>query len=235
MQVTSADREAELFRLNCLDLDLYLEQRVLYRRLVAMGSHAYRGVPVPQKPRCLIDPHMREKAQAASEPRATRERIVRTFPASLIERSDGRTLEALVVPYDVPTVLSDNGGPRYEETWRYGAFEEQIRAANGPKVFVNVEHEQGIRGVVGHGIELREEQSGLHGVFELHESDDGRKALHLVRAGLLTGLSLEAIALRSIRRGGAVERVKARLDAVALTRRPAYKDARVLAVRGNPS
>jgi hypothetical protein len=29
MQVTSADREAELFRLNCLDLDLYLEQRAL--------------------------------------------------------------------------------------------------------------------------------------------------------------------------------------------------------------
>jgi HK97 family phage prohead protease len=135
------------------------------------------------------------------------------------------------VPYDVPTVLSDNGGPRYEETWRHGAFEEQIRAANGPKVFVNVEHEQGIRGVVGHGIELREEQSGLHGVFELHESEDGRKALHLVRAGLLTGLSLEAIAQRSIRRGDGVERVKARLDAVALTRRPAHRDARVLAVR----
>ena len=70
-------------------------------------------------------------------------------------------------------------------------------------------------------------------MFELHESEDGRKALHLVRAGLLTGLSLEAIAQRSIRRGEVVERVKARLDAVALTRRPAYKDARVLAVREN--
>ena len=229
--MTSADRDQELFRLNCLDLDLYLEQRVLYRRLVAMGSHAYRGVPVPQKPRYLTDPHGREQAHAASESRARKERIVRTFPASLVEHADGRTIEALVVPYNLPTVLSDNGGPRYEEMWRYGAFEEQIRAADGAKVFVNVEHEQGIRGVVGHGIQLREEQSGLHGVFELHESEDGRKALHLVRAGLLTGLSLEAIAQRSIRRGEVVERVKARLDAVALTRRPAYKDARVLAVR----
>ncbi len=135
-----------------------------------------------------------------------------------------------MVPYDTPTPASD-GGPRYEETWRYGAFEEQIRAAGGPKVFVNVEHEQGIRGIVGHGIQLREEQTGLHGVFAIHESDDGRNALHLVREGLLTGLSLEATAQRSVRRGDVVERLKARLDAVALTRRPAYKDARVLAVR----
>ena len=175
--MTSADRDQELFRLNCLDLDLYLEQRFLYRRLVAMGSEAYRGVPVPQKPRCLIDSHTREKTHAGSTSRARRERIVRTFPSSFVERADGRTIEALVVPYNMPTVLSDNGGPRYEETWRYGAFEEQIRAADGPKVFVNVEHEQGIRGVVGHGIQLREEPNGLHGVFELHESEDGRKAL----------------------------------------------------------
>jgi hypothetical protein len=146
--VTSADRDQELFRLNCLDLDLYLEQRVLYRRLVGMGSHAYRGVPVPQKPRCLTDPHRREKSRAANESRPRRERIVRTFPTSVVEHADGRTIEALVVPYNVPTVVSDNGGPRYEKTWRYGAFEEQFRAADGPKVFVNVEHEQGIRGVV---------------------------------------------------------------------------------------
>jgi HK97 family phage prohead protease len=235
MQVTSADRDEELFRLNCLDLDLYLEQRVLYRRLVGMGSQAYRRVPVPQKPRCLTEPQRRDRPHVESQSRPRRERIIRTFPASLVEHADGRTIEALVVPYNVPTVLSDNGGPRYEETWRYGAFEEQIRAADGAKVFVNVEHEQGIGGIVGHGIQLREEHNGLHGVFELHESEDGRKALHLVRDGLLTGLSLEALALRSIRRGEAVERLKAQLDAVALTRRPAYKDARVLAVRGHPS
>ena len=113
--------------------------------------------------------------------------------------------------------------------WREGAFDEQLRST--PKVFVNVEHEQGIGGVVGHGIELREERNGLHGVFAMHDTDDGRKALHLVREGLLTGLSLEAIAQRSVRRGDVVERVKARLDAVALTRRPAYRDAKVLAVR----
>ena len=124
-----------------------------------MGSHAYRGVPVPQKPRCLTAPHRREKAPAGSEPRATKERIVRTFPASLVERTDGRTIEALVVPYNVPTRVSDHGGPQYEEVWRERApFGEQLRST--PKVFVNVEHEQGIGGVVfGHGIQLREEST----------------------------------------------------------------------------
>jgi hypothetical protein len=62
------------------------------------------------------------------------------------------------------------------ETWRYGAFEEQFRAADGPKVFVNVEHEQGIRGVVRHGIQLREERSGL-------------KPCHFGVCGVLLGVS----------------------------------------------
>ena len=88
---------------------------------------------------------------------------------------------------------------------------------------------------MGHGVTLRDTPDGLHGTFRVHENTDGDKALLLIREGLLTGLSLEAVAMRSVRRGGLVERIKARLDAVALTRRPAYKDARVLAVRGHPS
>ena len=40
---------AEFERLSLIELDLYLEQRVLYRRLVREGRH--RGVPPPAKPR----------------------------------------------------------------------------------------------------------------------------------------------------------------------------------------
>ena len=63
MQVTNADRDEELFRLHCLDLELYLEQRVLYRRLVAMGSHAYRGVPGRTGAREAAVPHRASKAR----------------------------------------------------------------------------------------------------------------------------------------------------------------------------
>jgi HK97 family phage prohead protease len=233
--VTSAERDRELFRLNCLDLELYLEQRALYRRLVGMGSHAYRGVPVPQKPRCLTDPHRQEKAHVPSQSRAIRERIVRAFPASVVERADGRSLEALIVPYDRPTRVADPPDyTPYEEVWVRGAFEDQVRP-DSAKVWLNFEHEPGVRGIVGRGISLRDRPDGLHGTFCVHENTDGDKALLLIREGLLTGLSLEAVAMRSVKRGGLVERVKARLDAVALTRRPAYRDARVLAVRGHPS
>jgi HK97 family phage prohead protease len=186
---------------------------------------------VPQKPRCLTDPHRREKVHVPSQPRATRERIVRAFPASVVERADGRSLQALIVPYDRPTRVADPPDyTPYEEVWVRGAFEDQV-LSDSAKVWLNFEHEPGVRGIVGHGISLRDRPDGLHGTFRVHENTDGAKALLLIREGLLTGLSLEAVAMRSVKRGGLVQRVKARLDAVALTRRPAYKDARVLAVR----
>jgi HK97 family phage prohead protease len=231
MRVTRADRDEELFRLHCLDLELYLEQRILYRRLVAMGSHAYRGVPVPEKPRCLTEPQRRDMPHVECQSRPTREHILRTFSASVVERADGRSLEALIVPYERPTRVADppDYAP-YEEVWVRGAFDEQVQS-DSAKVWLNFEHEAGVRGIVGHGVALRDRTDGLHGTFRVHENADGDKALLLIREGLLTGLSLEAVALRSVKRGGLVERVKARLDAVALTRRPAYEDARVLAVR----
>jgi HK97 family phage prohead protease len=156
---------------------------------------------------------------------------VRAFQAASVA-VDGRTIEALVVPWDRPARVAD--APRYEpyqEAWVRGAFEEQL--GKHGKVLVNVEHEAGIRGVVGHGVELRDEREGLHGTFKLHKNSDGDKALELVREGLLDGISLEARALRSVTEGGVVKRVKARLEAVALCRRPAFADARVLAVRGD--
>jgi len=47
--VTPAERMAEFERLSLIELDLYLEQRVLYRQLVAEGGQ--RGVRPPAKPR----------------------------------------------------------------------------------------------------------------------------------------------------------------------------------------
>jgi hypothetical protein len=61
---------------------------------------------------------------------------------------------------------------------------------------------------------------------------DGDKALELVKEGVLGGVSLEARPMKNTKtREGVVQRVKANLRAVALTRFPAYDGARVLAVR----
>lgn len=166
--------------------------------------------------------------------------IRRTFAADMTP-GEGRTVDARIVPFGVRITHNDGRGgvPKgvpYEEEWDGRAFDDQVRAAQSGRarhVLMNFEHEEGIRGIVGHGLMLRAESDALYGSFELHETPDGDKALTLIRKGVLGGISLEAYSKTSIRdqTTGLVKRVKAHLDSVALCRRPAYQDAVVLALR----
>ena len=166
----------------------------------------------------------------------------REFPAEVSASGDGRTLEVRVVPYnEVATVADPPHYTPYQEMWVPGAFERQLSAPNRVSVFVNVEHEQGIKGVVGRGTSLRETPDGLHGTFRMLQHPDADKALELVNEGDLTGVSLEFTAGQSVREGGIVKRLKARLVNIALVRPSgsaggiqAYKGAGVLAVRETP-
>ncbi len=166
--------------------------------------------------------------------------VEREFAADLSE-GDGRTVDLRVVPYNTIARVSDPPDHvPYDEVWRPAAFERQLNAANRVDVFLNFEHQRGLGGIIGHGVELRETEDGLYGTFRLHENPDGDKARNLLHEGLLNGVSLEAVAIRSQKRGGVVERLRGHLDAVALcrtgaSRRPAYKDAQVLAVRTEPA
>ena len=146
---------------------------------------------------------------------------------------DGRTLDVRIVPYGVPAEVSDDGGRTvYREEWASGAFDDQLVAGHRLKVLMNFEHQRGISNVIGKGIALRSEADGLHGSFEILESQDGDKALELVRAEILDGISLEAYAKKTVRTAaGVMRRVKAHLDGAALCRYPAFADARVLAMR----
>ena len=136
-----------------------------------------------------------------------------------------------VVPYGVSAEVSD-GGPVYREEWVAGCFDDQLVAGHRLKVLLNFEHGRGISNVIGKGVELRSQSDGLHGSFRVLETQDGDKALALVRDGILDGVSLEAYAKKTIRTAeGVVRRVKAHLHNVALCRQPAFADALVLAVR----
>jgi Escherichia/Staphylococcus phage prohead protease len=163
--------------------------------------------------------------------------IHRTFAAELTP-GDGRTIDCRIVPYGEQITHNDGlgglpVGQPYTEEWVFGAFTHQLRAAN--RVFANFEHEQGIRGVVGHGSALREDQDGFYGSFKIHDTPEGDKALMLVREDVLGGVSLEAVPQKSVKTaGGVVQRVKAHLRAIALCREPAYESAVVLAVREAP-
>lgn len=159
--------------------------------------------------------------------------IRREFQAELTPIGDGRTLDLRIVPYNRPTLVRDAGGPEYKEEWLPGVFDKQIKAPN--RVWVNVEHEKGFRGVVGKGAEFREAEDAFHGSVRIDDGPDGDKALAYVNEGILTGVSLEAIPIKSQRtKDGIVQRVKARLLNVALCRNPAFEDAMVLAVREAP-
>lgn len=159
--------------------------------------------------------------------------IRREFPATLEPTGDGRTLELRVVPYGVKARVSD-GGPVYDEVWEPGVFDKQLNAAN--RVLMNVEHERGFGGVVGRGAQFHDSKEGLDGSFRVLAGPDGDKALELVNEGVLTGVSLEAVPIRSEQgEDGVVRRVKARLLNIALCRFPAFKDAQVVAVREEPA
>lgn len=156
--------------------------------------------------------------------------LVREFQAEFAQVGDGRTVDVRVVPYNTPTEVSDFGGPTYRESWKPGVFDHQRNAAN--RVWLSFEHEQGLRGVIGHGVELASREDGFYGSFRVLDGSDGDKALQMVNKKLLPGVSLEAIPHRSEKTpDGIVERIRATLKAVSLVRFPAFKGAQVLAVR----
>ena len=158
----------------------------------------------------------------------------REFAAELTP-GDGRTIDVRIVPYG-ERIQHDDGlggvprGELYTEEVMPGAFAHQLNAAN--RVVANYEHHQGIGGVVGRGLALRDEPDGFHGTFTMLKTAHGDAALELVREGVLDGVSLEARFKRSVRSAeGVVQRFKADLYAIAFTRFGAYKGAKVLAVR----
>lgn len=162
-----------------------------------------------------------------------RQVIKREVPAELETSGDGRNIDLRIVPYGVKARVSDDGGRTfYDEVWDQGVFDKQTKAAHRIDVLMNFEHQQGIGGVVGRGVQLRDSEVGAEGTFRMLSGNDADKTLELVNEGVLRGVSLEAIAEKSVRdEEGVVHRIKATLRNIALCRSPAFPDAQVLAVR----
>jgi HK97 family phage prohead protease len=155
-----------------------------------------------------------------SEPEVLR----REVSLRVAEEGDGRTLEALLVPYNQTATVSDGGDP-YEERFIPGAFKAQMGAAHRIKAFLNFRHRQSMADVIGHATSIEDHDDGLHGTLRVLEVSDGDKALALIRAGVLDRLSIEFVPKKSRVVGGVVERVAARLIGVALVPEGAYDTA----------
>lgn len=152
-----------------------------------------------------------------------------------IESGDGRTISFCIAPFgEIATCADGLGGhPRgvqYQEELMPGLYDKQLRAAN--RVLLNFEHQQGIGGIVGHGLQLERRTDGYHAAFRIHGTPDGEKTLALVKEGVLRGASVESYWLKSVRSAsGVVQRVKAHLEAVAICRQGAYPSAVMTGLR----
>jgi HK97 family phage prohead protease len=155
----------------------------------------------------------------------------RTFDMALELRADGdgRTLHGRAVPYDQTAALGNGTRERFV----MGAFARQIAAGQLGQVKLHATHEQRTSDLpIGKTVHLAEQPDGLHGAWRLYDTPRGEEALHLVRTGEVTGLSIGFKALDG-RKGadGTWEQVVAHLDHVALTGEPVYAGAQVTAVR----
>ena len=147
--------------------------------------------------------------------------------ADLEIREDGRTAIGRLVPYGEVTDIMDPTGEVYKEVFVRGAFEGAVSVPE--RIDLRYSHDGGFDNVLGQGYELSEEDDGLYGAFRLYESVATRA--RDVLNGHAKHLSVGFYPIKSRRRGGVVERVKAYLEHVAATSTPAYAGAEVLSVR----
>ncbi len=168
-----------------------------------------------------------------TEPRTVAVRRLETE----IVAGDGRTVSFRIAPFGEIAESADGLGglPKgqvYREELMPGLYDRQVNAAN--RVYLNFEHQQGIAGIVGHGLSLERRADGYHASFRIHETPEGDKTLLLVNEGVLRGASVESYWLKSVRSAaGVVQRVKAHLEAVAVCREPAYPGAMMTGLRAD--
>jgi HK97 family phage prohead protease len=147
---------------------------------------------------------------------------------------EARTLDVCIAPYRAVVTVNDGEGP-YEETFLPGAFRDQVEEAQSStrplRIWLTCEHSKGVDNVIGHAVRLRDLPGGLYGSFRVTDGIEGDETLAMVRDGVFSGVSMEALPLRSRTVDGVTQRIRAHLDTVSFGQRPAYRDAKVLGIR----
>jgi hypothetical protein len=157
---------------------------------------------------------------------------------------DGRTVEGVVVPYDVPADVVDEFGPTpgevcaYREVFVETSFARQLQGiAARPDLLRGItyklEHTEDIRHRIGYTAAMASTPAGLVARFGLYPTAD----LDLVRSMLAEShgaLSMEAGLVKSrTRPDGVIERRTVVLRAVAAVPAGAYVGAAITAMRAD--
>lgn len=148
--------------------------------------------------------------------------------------AEGRhTLEALCVPYGRPTYAVALKGYR-GEVFARGAFTGLLESPTAwPKVRLTDSHVEGDRRrPIAKATEFRDTDEGLVGRWQFFDTPEGRGGWENVREQTYGGVSVGFIATDETRTGDGLREVRgARLHHVSLVDEPAYREAKVLAVR----
>lgn len=142
---------------------------------------------------------------------------------------DGRSLTGLLVPYGRPQRIN----ARLTEEFVPGAFRAQVGDPGRVPLF----NKHSVHGgsIIGRVTELREQSDGLYGTARVSNTTAGNDALELLRDGVLPGGGAWSIGFRegqNSTRGTVTQRKTATIFELALVDKPAYPEARVLAMRG---
>jgi HK97 family phage prohead protease len=161
------------------------------------------------------------------------EHLTRATAADLEIRSDGRTITGIAMPFDAPAEVSD-GGYRYTEVFRRGAFQRTIAERGTVKLLTQHQRQSN---PIGRTSVLREDPSGLYMEARVSNTTAGDEVLALVADGALDGLSIGYSAVRDdMADDGTVQRLEVRLREISVVTFPAYADAAISGVRtGDPN
>jgi HK97 family phage prohead protease len=155
--------------------------------------------------------------------------------AELEVRSDGRTLEGTLMPWGQPASIVEPGG-RYVEVFVRGAFD----GTDPTEVPLTRLHPRtGADLPIGVGVEFDDQPVRLRGAWHVSDVEEGNEVLQLANDKVPLGLSVGFAEVPGGSRWNhartRVERVRATLDHVAVVRAPAYRGARITAVRAAQS
>ncbi|MDP9302536.1 MAG: HK97 family phage prohead protease [Actinomycetota bacterium] len=148
---------------------------------------------------------------------------IRTFALELEEREDGRTLTGLAVPYDTEAKIGN-----YIETFRRGAFADTDPA----QVPLMAVHDRETL-PIGRALRFTEDDAGLQAELRVSKTAAGDDVLELIRDGAATGLSVGFVPVEDSWNTDRtrVERIRAKLVELSVTAFPAYREAKILAIR----
>ena len=161
------------------------------------------------------------------------DRLIRTVPAALEIRSDGRSVTGVCVPFDAATRVRFPVQGDVNEVFRLGSFTRTI-SERGAKIKLLANHNMDAQ-PIGRATSLVEEPHGLVGEFRISSTTAGDEALTLIRDGALdgfsVGFSMTDTGSRWSQDKRSVEHLEVRLHECSLTGFAAYPGAVVTGLR----